>query len=128
MFFPRFIAVSVCLWVRGSIHHCKRAVVPTQLYLACYFWHHIVVHISGYKMISHMPPQRVLHEFAPVASTSASSSSSSPMTAATATTTVTPTTKVVVAYGNGSGFHALGYSAPSPTTGLRKRFHAKAFM
>jgi hypothetical protein len=37
-----------------------------------------------------------------------------------------PPAKVVVAYGNGSGFHALRHSPPSPTTGLRKRLCAKA--
>ena len=34
--------------------------------------------------------------------------------------------RLVVAYGNGTGFHALRHSAPSPTTGLLKRFRAKA--
>ena len=37
-----------------------------------------------------------------------------------------PPAKVVVAYGTGSGFHALRHSPPSPTTGLRKRLCAKA--
>ncbi len=31
-----------------------------------------------------------------------------------------PPVRLVVAYGNGSGFHALRHSAPSPTTGLRR--------
>ena len=34
--------------------------------------------------------------------------------------------RVVIAYGDGFGFHALRWSPPSPTTGLRRRFLAKA--
>ena len=48
--------------------------------------------------------------------------------AATATATATVQPKVIVAYGNGSGFHALRHSPPSPTTGLRRRFRAKAHL
>ena len=37
-----------------------------------------------------------------------------------------PAPRVIVAYGDGTGFHALRHSAPSPTTGLRRRLRAKA--
>ena len=37
-----------------------------------------------------------------------------------------PPARLIIAYGDGSGFHALRNSPPSPTTGLQKRFLARA--
>jgi hypothetical protein len=57
--------------------------------------------------------QKLLDTFAPPKAPTAAAAAAQP--------------KVIVAYGNGSGFHALRFSPPSPTTGLRKRLRAKLY-
>jgi hypothetical protein len=70
--------------------------------------------------------QKLLDTFAPKAPPAAAATAVPAAAAATppaAAAAVQP--KVIVAYGNGSGFHALRFWPPSPTTGLRKRVRAK---
>jgi len=68
--------------------------------------------------------QKVLKTFAPPPPSPVVVTPGAAATSTTSTAAQPP--RLIVAYGNGSGFHALRGSPPSPTTGLRKRFRAKA--
>jgi hypothetical protein len=81
--------------------------------------------------------QKVLNSFTPLAARPAATVTAAAAAATTTTATAQPqqppppapppaAPRLIIAYGNGSGFHALCHSPPSPTTGLQRRFLAKA--
>jgi hypothetical protein len=70
--------------------------------------------------------QRVVNTFAVQGSPPAAAAAAAAAPLQQQPPTPLPPPKVVVAYGNGNGFHALRHSAPSPTAGLRRRLCAKA--